>query len=102
MLNPTIAYRLNFIPGESTAYKQSVTLSLDEFNFIQKKISEQLNLGVPYGNHLQLLQAFSSKDKKFKIAGSNLSTAKFIKNLCSPESQKRFLEDRNTIFFIKL
>ena len=47
MLNPTIAYRLNFIPGESTAYKQSVTLSLDEFNFIQKKITEQLNLGVP-------------------------------------------------------
>ncbi len=95
--NSKISYREHYLgEGDSCVYRQKMTLTKEEFGFIQTKIKERLAQGLEYGNHLQRINL-----NDFGFARTNLSTARFIKSLLPEKLQKRFLMDRNTCLEVR-
>lgn len=95
-----ISYIINYIPNSSTVYRQTLRINNDTFNKIKEEIKNKLNVGLEYGDCLELPIIY--KNKNICYGGLNLSTARFIKTLMDQTTQKRFLLDRNTFLVVDL
>lgn len=99
-LKGVISYRLNYVPSHPTVYRQVLRINNYTFNKIKEEIKNKLNVGLEYGDCLELPIIY--KNKNICFGGLNLSTARFIKTLMDEPTQKRFLMDRNSFLVVDL